>query len=124
MPTGYPKLRWTSDEDAVLVAEYPEGGAAAVGDRIDRSPWSIRRRAILLGVKTTINSRPSECDEAAGIILRDRILALGGEPQLPQRMPLTFEEELAAVSRGARLVAAFIPSRPDYEFTLGGVSSI
>ncbi len=46
-------------------------------------------------------------------------------PQLskPPRAPLTFDQQLARVAAGARLVAVPQFRRPDPDFTLGGVAS-
>lgn len=41
----------------------------------------------------------------------------------PAKPPLTFEEQLARVAAGAKLVPAFKPRQPDPEFTLGGVAT-
>lgn len=44
------------------------------------------------------------------------------EASRPKR-PLTFEEKLARVANGARLVSNVMPTRPAHSFTLGGVAS-
>jgi transposase len=43
--------------------------------------------------------------------------------QKKDRKPLSFEEQLAAVERGGKLVPAFRPTRPAPDMTLGGVAT-
>ena len=118
---------WSKTEVATLLDAWTMGGMKAA-----RIAMPHRSRA---GIRNKINELGAggsglHVDRAwvkSAVKGSDKMLAAiaGLRPvECAARLPLTFEEQLAAVSRGARLVAAFIPRRPDYEFTLGGVSSI
>jgi hypothetical protein len=67
--------------------------------------------------------------DALSIILDDeraqarRALAAIGKQEVSARAPLTFEEQLARVAAGAKLVPVFKPRRPEPEFTLGGIAT-
>ncbi len=55
-------------------------------------------------------------------VVKRRIAAPVPKPK-PPRAPLTFEEKLARVAAGAKLVAVPQFRKPDPNFTLGGVAS-
>ena len=55
-------------------------------------------------------------------ILTNSLRNAGLEPESIERRPLSFEEQLAAVARGARIVAVIPIRKADPDFTLGGVS--
>lgn len=53
--------------------------------------------------------------------LSNAIHSLGLPEAEPERPPLTFDEQLAAVSRGARLTTILPIRKSDPDYTLGGV---
>ena len=63
--------------------------------------------------------------KALTLIIEDEsIKARRAAPRRPAgKAPLTFEEQLARVAAGAKLVPAFKPRKSDPEFTLGGVAT-
>lgn len=48
--------RWTKEEDAILQEEYPHSDVAKLALKLDRTIWSIRSHAIIIGTKS-IDSR-------------------------------------------------------------------
>lgn len=52
-----------------------------------------------------------------------RALAAAPKPAPVVKVPLSFEEQLARVAAGAKLVPAFKPRQLEPEFTLGGVAT-
>ena len=111
---------WTREHYDALIEHYPLGGPDAVRRFMPhKSVAVIRRKASFLGVKRVYPEPAIEVDDIVELEVEPVPLAFVPKPA---REPMTFEDQLAAVANGARLVEVVRIRRPDPTMTLGGVS--
>ena len=108
---------WTREEYDTLIEHYPLGGAAVCGPMLlKHKVAAIRRKASFLGIKR-VWTKPEPVVEPEP---EPEPIAFVQAPR-PARVPMSFEDQLAAVRNGAALVEVRPIRRTDPVVTLGGV---